>query len=73
MDLNDLIPIELIYKKSKNKQNLKENHLLFTNILDKIKKQDDEIEAILKNDKKLQNSSLLNELNEFANQEDINH
>ena len=73
MDLNDLIPKELIYKKSKNKQNLKENHLLFTNILDKIKKQDDEIEAILKNDKKLQNSSLLNELNEFANQEDINH
>jgi hypothetical protein len=73
MDLNDLIPKELIYKKTKNKQNLKENHLLFTNILDKIKKQDDEIEAILKNDKKLQNSSLLNELNEFANQEDINH
>ena len=67
MDLNDLIPKELIYKKTKNKQNLKENHLLFTNILDKIKKQDDEIEAILKNDKKLQNSSLLNELNEFAN------
>jgi hypothetical protein len=67
MDLNDLIPKELIYKKTKNKQNLKENHLLFTNILDKIKKKDDEIEAILKNDKKLQNSSLLNELNEFAN------
>jgi len=67
MDLNDLIPKELIFKKTKNKQNLKENHALFTNILDKIKRQDDEIEEILKNNKKLQNSSLLNELNEFAN------
>ena len=67
MDLNDLIPKELIFKKTKNKQNLKENNALFTNILDKIKRQDDEIEEILKNNKKLQNSSLLNELNEFAN------
>ena len=47
--------------------------MLFSNILDKIKKQDDEIEAILKNDKKIQNTSLLHELNIFANQEDLNH
>lgn len=47
--------------------------MLFSNILDKIKKQDDEIEAILKNDKKKQNTSLLHELNIFANQEDLNH
>jgi hypothetical protein len=42
-----LIPKELIYKKTKKKKNLNEKHLLFSNILDKIKKQDEEIEAIL--------------------------
>ena len=46
---------------------------MFSNILDRIKKQDDEIDAILKNEKKMKNISLLNELNEYANQEDLNY